>query len=230
MNSIDYSFPQKFVPTTVNLDLHIDIPNHTTTTTSTTITIQQPIFKQFTTKTFQDPLNDILKLSRQKIQNYQLSLPSYEEEEEEEEGETHKDDDDDDDEVKSELENNKENDIVGDSKTIDINQSTPIKKLPQLPPQLPQQLPSVPLRNKKSDNLACHADNILRMAIDSTIISSNSFTINSFEEEEEDDDDDFLQENSLIQLLKYKNSKRDLRFKPPIIKFDINADDINSVL
>ena len=34
----------------------------------------------------------------------------------------------------------------------------------------------------------------------------------------------------LIQLLKYKNSKRELRFKPPVIKFDINADDINSVL
>ena len=76
------------------------------------------------------------------------------------------------------------------------------------------------------------------MAIDSTIISSNSFTIYSFEEDDDDEegvddhdhDHDFLQENSLIQLLKYKNSKRELRFKPPVIKFDINADDINSVL
>ena len=82
--------------------------------------------------------------------------------------------------------------------------------------------------------MACHADNILRMAIDSTIISSNSFTINSFEEDDDDEEEwmimiMILQENSLIQLLKYKNSKRELRFKPPVIKFDINADDINSV-
>ena len=55
MNSIDYSYPQKFVPTTVNLDLHINIPKDTTTFEI----IQQPIYKQFTNKTFQDPLNDI---------------------------------------------------------------------------------------------------------------------------------------------------------------------------
>ncbi|KAL1572444.1 hypothetical protein V4U94_003414 [Candida albicans] len=215
MNSIDYSYPQKFVPTTVNLDLHINIPKDTTTFEI----IQQPIYKQFTNKTFQDPLNDILKISRQKINNYQLSLPEEEEEEEHSE---------------SELESDKENDIVGVSKTVNLNQSTPIKKLP---PTIPSAAPApIPLRNKKSDNLACHADNILRMAIDSTIISSNSFTINSFEEDDDDEegvddhDHDFLQENSLIQLLKYKNSKRELRFKPPVIKFDINADDINSVL
>lgn len=213
MNSIDYSYPQKFVPTTVNLDLHINIPKDTTTFEI----IQQPIYKQFTNKTFQDPLNDILKILRQKINNYQLSLPEEEEEEEH---------------LESELESDKENDIVGVSKTVNLNQSTPIKKLP---PTIPSAAPApIPLRNKKLDNLACHADNILRMAIDSTIISSNSFTINSFEEDDDDeegvDDHDFLQENSLIQLLKYKNSKRELRFKPPVIKFDINADDINSVL
>ncbi|KHC36454.1 hypothetical protein MGQ_02551 [Candida albicans P76067] len=220
MNSIDYSYPQKFVPTTVNLDLHINIPKDTTTFEI----IQQPIYKQFTNKTFQDPLNDILKISRQKINNYQLSLPEEEKEEEEH--------------SESELESDKENDIVGVSKTVNLNQSTPIKKLP---PAIPSAASApIPLRNKKSDNLACHADNILRMAIDSTIISSNSFTINSFEEDDDDEegvddhdhdhDHDFLQENSLIQLLKYKNSKRELRFKPPVIKFDINADDINSVL
>lgn len=214
MNSVDYSYPQKFVPTTVNLDLHINIPKDTTTFEI----IQQPIYKQFTNKTFQDPLNDILKILRQKINNYQLSLPEEEEEEH----------------LESELESDKENDIVGVSKTVDLNQSTPIKKLP---PTIPSAAPApIPLRNKKLDNLACHADNILRMAIDSTIISSNSFTINSFEEDDDDEegvddhDHDFLQENSLIQLLKYKNSKRELRFKPPVIKFDINADDINSVL
>lgn len=220
MNSIDYSYPQKFVPTTVNLDLHINIPKDTTTFEI----IQQPIYKQFTNKTFQDPLNDILKILRQKINNYQLSLPEEEKEEEEH--------------LESELESDKENDIVGVSKTVDLNQSTPIKKLP---PAIPSAASApIPLRNKKLDNLACHADNILRMAIDSTIISSNSFTINSFEEDDDDEegvddhdhdhDHDFLQENSLIQLLKYKNSKRELRFKPPVIKFDINADDINSVL
>lgn len=220
MNSIDYSYPQKFVPTTVNLDLHINIPKDTTTFEI----IQQPIYKQFTNKTFQDPLNDILKILRQKIKNYQLSLPEEEKEEEEH--------------LESELESDKENDIVGVSKTVDLNQSTPIKKLP---PTIPLAAPApIPLRNKKLDNLACHADNILRMAIDSTIISSNSFTINSFEEDDDDEegegvddhdhDHDFLQENSLIQLLKYKNSKRELRFKPPVIKFNINADDINSVL
>lgn len=215
MNSIDYSYPQKFVPTTVNLDLHINIPKDTTTFEI----IQQPIYKQFTNKTFQDPLNDILKILRQKINNYQLSLPEEEEEEEH---------------LESELESDKENDIVGVSKTVNLNQSTPIKKLP---PAIPSAASApIPLRNKKLDNLACHADNILRMAIDSTIISSNSFTINSFEEDDDDEegvddhDHDFLQENSLIQLLKYKNSKRELRFKPPVIKFDINADDINSVL
>lgn len=220
MNSIDYSYPQKFVPTTVNLDLHINIPKDTTTFEI----IQQPIYKQFTNKTFQDPLNDILKILRQKINNYQLSLPEEEKEEEEH--------------LESELESDKENDIVGVSKTVNLNQSTPIKKLP---PAIPSAASApIPLRNKKLDNLACHADNILRMAIDSTIISSNSFTINSFEEDDDDEegvddhdhdhDHDFLQENSLIQLLKYKNSKRELRFKPPVIKFDINADDINSVL
>lgn len=220
MNSIDYSYPQKFVPTTVNLDLHINIPKDTTTFEI----IQQPIYKQFTNKTFQDPLNDILKILRQKINNYQLSLPEEEKEEEEN--------------LESELESDKENDIVGVSKTVNLNQSTPIKKLP---PAIPSAASApIPLRNKKLDNLACHADNILRMAIDSTIISSNSFTINSFEEDDDDEegvddhdhdhDHDFLQENSLIQLLKYKNSKRELRFKPPVIKFDINADDINSVL
>lgn len=216
MNSIDYSYPQKFVPTTVNLDLHINIPKDTTTFEI----IQQPIYKQFTNKTFQDPLNDILTILRQKINNYQLSLPEEEKEEEEH--------------LESELESDKENDIVGVSKTVDLNQSTPIKKLP---PTILLAAPApIPLRNKKLDNLACHADNILRMAIDSTIISSNSFTINSFEEDDDDEegvddhDHDFLQENSLIQLLKYKNSKRELRFKPPVIKFDINADDINSVL
>lgn len=219
MNSIDYSYPQKFVPTTVNLDLHINIPKDTTTFEI----IQQPIYKQFTNKTFQDPLNDILKILRQKINNYQLSLPEEEKEEEH---------------LESELESDKENDIVGVSKTVNLNQSTPIKKLP---PAIPSAASApIPLRNKKLDNLACHADNILRMAIDSTIISSNSFTINSFEEDDDDEegegvddhdhDHDFLQENSLIQLLKYKNSKRELRFKPPVIKFDINADDINSVL
>lgn len=220
MNSIDYSYPQKFVPTTVNLDLHINIPKDTTTFEI----IQQPIYKQFTNKTFQDPLNDILKILRQKINNYQLSLPEEEKEEEEH--------------LESELESDKENDIVGVSKTVNLNQSTPIKKLP---PAIPSAASApIPLRNKKLDNLACHADNILRMAIDSTIISSNSFTINSFEEDDDDEegvddhdhdhDHDFLQENSLIQLLKYKNSKRELRFKPPVIKFNINADDINSVL
>ena len=220
MNSIDYSYPQKFVPTTVNLDLHINIPKDITTFEI----IQQPIYKQFTNKTFQDPLNDILKILRQKINNYQLSLPEEEKEEEEH--------------LESELESDKENDIVGVSKTVDLNQSTPIKKLP---PAIPSAASApIPLRNKKLDNLACHADNILRMAIDSTIISSNSFTINSFEEDDDDEegegvddhdhDHDFLQENSLIQLLKYKNSKRELRFKPPVIKFNINADDINSVL
>lgn len=76
MNSIDYSYPQKFVPTTVNLDLHINILKDTTTFEI----IQQPIYKQFTNKTFQDPLNDILKILRQKINNYQLSLPEEEEE------------------------------------------------------------------------------------------------------------------------------------------------------
>ena len=80
----------------------------------------------------------------------------------------------------------------------------------------------IPLRNKKLDNLVC-VDNILRMAIDSTIISSNSFTINSFEEDDDDEegvddhDHDFYRKILLIQLLKYKNSKRELRFKPPAL-------------
>ncbi|MCP8718102.1 MAG: hypothetical protein M5F18_02255 [Asgard group archaeon] len=201
---MSYQYPTKFAPVSTNLNLFTSSFDHKNKNEQISHT-NLPIHKQFNSIEFNsDPLAEILNLLRQKIKNYTLKYP------EEPQIELPTDDD-------------KENSQFMIPR---LTQSTPVKQQP------PQMKPVKPKTAHKVDNLACHADNILRMAIDSTIISSNSFTINSFDEEDEDDEDNHLDihEHSLIELLKSKSSFRDLRRKRSTLRFDINADDINSVL
>ncbi|KAL6452917.1 hypothetical protein SBY92_000262 [Candida maltosa Xu316] len=203
---MSYTFPSKFNPISTNLNLSIVVPDQMEPEV-----VNEPIYKQFTSKKFKDPLMELLNKSRINIDNYVLKYPTLEEEEEEEDHD-----------------HDKENHhhIMGAVKS-NILESTPIKKQPFVLQDAFK--PKTVKPKKKIDSLACHADNILRMAIDSTIISSNSFTLNSFEDDEDEEFD--VNENSLLEALKSKSSRRDLRSKKSAtLKFDINADDINSIL
>lgn len=200
---MSYQYPTKFAPVTTNLNLFTKGIDHKYKHEQPVRT-NLPIYKQFNSIEFNnDPLAEILHQLRQKIDSYDLSYP-------------------DEPRVEVSPEDDKENSQLIISK---LTQSTPVKKQPS------QIKPMKSKTTHKMDNLACHADNILRMAIDSTIISSNSFTIHSFDEDDENEDDQFdEQEHSLIEILKTKSSLRDLRRKRSTLRFDINADDIKSVL
>ncbi|RCK58075.1 hypothetical protein Cantr_06594 [Candida viswanathii] len=209
---MSYQYPTKFVPVSTNLHLCVNDTARQQKHGRMTPT-SLPIYKLFNSIEFHnDPLADILNLLRQTIGSYTLKYPREGDKNGEAEAECGDDQHTDDDKENSQA-------------TIPrITQSTPVKTHQQ-------PVKAVKSRSKhKVDNLACHADNILRMAIDSTIISSNSFTINSFDEDDEDDDHLDVHEHSLIELLKSKSSFRDLRRKRSTLRFDINADDINSVL
>lgn len=200
---MSYQYPTEFAPVSTNLNLFTKGIDHKYNHEQAVRT-NLPIYKQFNSIEFNnDPLAEILYQLRQKIESYDLKYP---------------------DELRVEMstEDDKENSQLTISK---LTQSTPVKKQPA------QIMPVKSKTTHKMDNLACHADNILRMAIDSTIISSNSFTINSFDEDDENDDDHFdEQEHSLIEILKAKSFPKDLRRKRSTLRFDINADDIKSVL
>ncbi|CAI5758515.1 unnamed protein product [Candida verbasci] len=97
-----------------------------------------------------------------------------------------------------EEQNNKSrrNSVEGNQVEPVVEKSTPVKKK----------------KNRGEDKLACHADNILRMAIDSTILGS----LNSFTMTEIYSDDDL--ENSIIAKRKGN------------LKFDINAEELNAAI
>lgn len=81
------------------------------------------------------------------------------------------------------------------------------------------------------DELACHADNILRMAIDSTMLGSTfdgSFSINNTFANYSVLDDRDDHDKSVIELLQARSDRK--VNKPQPIKIEINADDIDAAV